>query len=809
MPLFLTLIVSILSLVPGIAFAQELDVSAKFAELEEMIAGQQTNSDHIWTMTAMVLVFMMQAGFLLLEAGMTRTKNSISVAEKNLVDFLLAMMLFYIMGFAVMFGTSHGLFGWDNSLSFFSQSDDWTYTFFLFQAVFAGTAGTIVSGAVAERMQFAAYVWITAIIAIFIYPVIGHWGWGNLLNGDNETFLTKMGFIDYAGSTIVHSVGAWVALAAIIILGPRSGRFDKDGKANRMEGHSLVLSTMGCLILWVGWVGFNGGSTTAGTPDFAHIIFNTMIAATFGGVTAFFVGKIMDGHFRPDAAINGILGGLVAITAGCDAVAGHGAAIIGASAGIVMYFAGMFLERILKLDDVVGAIPVHGFCGAWGTLMVAFFATEEKLGGATRSEQFIAQAAGVGAAFAWAFGVAFILIYLLNKVVKIRVSPEAEKMGLNTSEHGTTLGTGLLQERLKEIVFGDGDLTKRVATDTGDESAELGWLFNKFVERVQGFAIDIKKNAGELGVASQHLSGVASGIAENSENMREKSDTVSRSASDMSSKMGASSEVVNQVSADIQEISSSSHSISKSIAHISQAIAELNGSILEVSGSAENANKISTKASELSGTASSAIERLTKATGNIDEFVTTIQEISDKTNLLALNAMIESARAGEAGKSFAVVAQEVKALSDSTAKATQEIYEQVSDIKNSNGQVLDIINDIIGVIDTIGQSINDINLQSTAQREMAQMIASEINQSNENVHLSTASIEKISAASQDISKDVNFVAQSSVEMAQSLGTFTEGTKHASENAETLKKSAVSLDTMAKTLQDSVSRFKTE
>lgn len=618
-----------------------------------------------------------------------------------------------------------------------------------------------------------------------------------------------MGFIDFAGSTVVHSVGAWVALAAIMILGPRLGRFDENGKPVRMEGYSLVLSTLGCIILWVGWMGFNGGSTTSGTPGFAHIIFNTIISSVFGGVAAMIIGKIDDGFFRPDAAINGVLGGLVAITAGCDAVTGHGAMIIGATAGIVMHFAHIFLVRICKLDDVVGAIPVHGFCGAWGTIMVAFFATDEILGDMSRWDLFLAQGTGVVVTFAWAFGVSYALIYMLNKFIPIRVSEEHERIGLNTSEHGTTLGTGLLQERLHEIVFGDGDLTKRLSTDSGDEAAEIAFLFNKFVERVQLFAKDIKKNAQSLNDSSQNLSHVAISMAGTSEELTAQSQVVTDSAGGVSHKMTSSSQMIGQVSADINEISENSNMISENIRNISDSISDLNSSILQIANNAENASSVSSKAGELTHVASEAIEKLSKATGNIDEFVTTIEDISSQTNLLALNAMIESARAGEAGKSFAVVANEVKALSESTSRATEQISAQVAHIKDSNGQVLNVINDIINVIETVSQSINEIYQQSETQREMAAKITQRIRESNDSVSKSAESIAKISKASEELTKDVGYTAESATHVVDNMKTFSEEASRASQSAAHLKTSADALEDMASALQSAVKQFKTE
>lgn len=454
--------------------------------LEEKINAQQTNSNHIWTMTAAALVLFMQFGFLLLEAGFVRSKNSINVAQKNITDFLMAVCVFYVIGFSLMFGPSlSGWFGSPGELSTFGMIDDWSYTFFVFQAVFVGTAATIVSGSVAERMKFSGYLIMSVILALVIYPVFGHWAWGNLLIADNPAFLADMGFIDFAGSTVVHSLGGWVALAGIIVLGARLGRFNEHGRANKMQGHSMVLSGGGAIILLVGWIGFNGGSTTAGTPDFARVVANTMIAAAFAGVASLIVGRLYDGLYLPARSINGLLAGLVGITAGCFAVGPHGAMAIGLICGVLVIASEEFLLRVFKLDDVVGAVSVHGVCGAAGTLLVAAFALEDHLGSMGRFELLSVQATGVAIAFCWAFGVSFAVFKLVDLALGLRVSAEEEWEGLNAAEHGASLGTGELQRMISDMTTGQADLSSRIQVEPGDETAELGELFNGLLDRLE------------------------------------------------------------------------------------------------------------------------------------------------------------------------------------------------------------------------------------------------------------------------------------------------------------------------------------
>jgi Amt family ammonium transporter len=391
------------------------------------------NIDILWTLIAAALVFFMQAGFALVEAGFTRAKNAINILMKNLMDFSLGSLAFWAVGFAIMFGaTSGGLFGGDMFfLDFWGKVGDtgngaWMLTFWMFQVVFCATAATIVSGAMAERTKFHAYLIYSVLVSAVIYPVFGHWAWGNLLLGSgNSGWLAKLGFADFAGSTVVHSMGGWIGLAGAIVLGPRIGKYGPDGKPRAIPGHNLPLAALGVFILWLGWFGFNPGSTTAAIPDIAWIFVNTNLAAAAGAVLAMFTSWTMFG--KPDAsmAFNGALAGLVAITAGCDAVSPLGAVIIGALAGVIVVLSVVTLDR-LHVDDPVGAVSVHGVCGAWGTLAVGIF------GGA----KLWVQAVGVLSAFVWAFGLGLIMFYIIKVTVGLRVSPEEEQVGLDSSEHG-------------------------------------------------------------------------------------------------------------------------------------------------------------------------------------------------------------------------------------------------------------------------------------------------------------------------------------------------------------------------------------
>jgi Amt family ammonium transporter len=427
-----------LGLAPG-ALAQE---TAEVVEEAALTADDvQRNLNVVWTFIAAFLVFFMQAGFAMVEAGLTRAKNVVNIIMKNLMDFSVGSLVFFFVGFGLMFGTNpSGWFGTDwFFLNFIEYGDDfdgqvWPFTFLIFQTVFAATAATIVSGAMAERTKFSSYLIYSVFITAFIYPVFGSWAWGGLFAGGG--WLEGMGFLDYAGSTVVHSVGGWLALAGALVLGPRLGKYGPDGSPRAIPGHNLPLASLGVFILWLGWFGFNPGSTTTGDGLAGYIAVTTNLAAATGAVAAMVTAWIVIG--KPDAtmALNGALGGLVSITAPCDAVSPLGAIAIGLIGGIVVVGSVLALDKVLKIDDPVGAVSVHGVCGAWGTLAVGLFNLESGLlygGGVT---QLGIQAVGVGAAFVWAFGAGMILFLAIKFTAGLRVSAEEEVAGLDVGEHG-------------------------------------------------------------------------------------------------------------------------------------------------------------------------------------------------------------------------------------------------------------------------------------------------------------------------------------------------------------------------------------
>jgi Amt family ammonium transporter len=392
----------------------------------------QNNLNFVWTLVAGFMVFIMQAGFAMVEVGFTRAKNACNILMKNMMDFSVGALAFWAVGFGLMFGATNGFFGTTDFFFSGAAGDGaaWNYAFWMFQVVFAATAATIISGAVAERTKFSAYIVYSVLVSGLVYPIFGSWAWGSLFNGSG--WLEGLGFIDFAGSTVVHSIGGWLALAGAIVVGPRIGKFDKAGNVKPIPGHNIPLAALGVFILWFGWYGFNPGSTTTGDTSIALIAVTTTLAAAAGAVAAMLATWIKYGKSDIGMTLNGALAGLVGITAGCANVSPFSAVIIGLVAGVLVLFSVLFFDKI-KVDDPVGAVSVHGVCGAWGTLAAGLFDT------AGFSLKTVGvQLVGIGACFVWAFGIGLIMFKLIDLVVGMRVSKEEEMAGLDYTEHGAS-----------------------------------------------------------------------------------------------------------------------------------------------------------------------------------------------------------------------------------------------------------------------------------------------------------------------------------------------------------------------------------
>lgn len=438
--LLLVGIAAVTIFLPVVGFAETVDGGAVAGTkaLEEL----QTNMNILWTCVAAFLVFFMQAGFALVESGFTRAKNTVNIIMKNLMDFAIGTIAFFILGFGLMFGATNGLFGTTHfALSGTDPtSGDWNFSFLMFQTVFAGTAATIVSGAMAERTKFAGYLVYSVLICAFIYPIFGSWAWGSLLDG--KGWLEGLGFVDFAGSTVVHSIGGWLALAGAIVVGPRVGKYASDGTPRAIPGHNIALAALGVFILWFGWFGFNPGSTTVANGDIGRIAVTTNLAAAAGAILAMFSAWVQTGKPDGSMALNGALAGLVAITAGCATVSPLGSLAIGAVAGLLVVNSVLFIDRILKVDDPVGAVSVHGVCGAWGTLACGLFNLDGGLFYGGGFALLGVQALGVVTAFAWAFLLGLALFSVIKATVGLRVSKLGESRGLDLEEHGMEAYSG-------------------------------------------------------------------------------------------------------------------------------------------------------------------------------------------------------------------------------------------------------------------------------------------------------------------------------------------------------------------------------
>jgi Amt family ammonium transporter len=445
--------------VPAEAITEEVTAAIESVEvIEASVSGIDTitdlalSLDTVWMLLAAMLVFFMNPGFAMVEAGFTRTKNTANILMKNFVDFSIGSLLFFFVGYGIMFGAGGaGFIGVPNffSLDGLNPTDLPVEGFLVFQTVFCATAATIVSGAMAERTRFHMYLVYSVIISAVIYPISGHWTWGGgwLMNGEEGSFMMNTfgaAFHDFAGSTIVHSVGGWIALMGALVLGPRIGKYDKQGKSKAIPGHNLTIAALGVFILWFGWFGFNPGSQLAASGEenrvaISHVFLTTNLAAVAGGVFSLITAWIKYKKPSLSLTLNGLLAGLVGITAGTDAVSPIGAIIIGAICGTLMVFAVDFIDRILKIDDPVGASSVHGVCGFTGTLLTGLFAVDGGLFYGGGAGLFLAQLFGAVVVSAWALATGYILFKVLDKFFGgLRVSQRIEEEGLDIYEHGET-----------------------------------------------------------------------------------------------------------------------------------------------------------------------------------------------------------------------------------------------------------------------------------------------------------------------------------------------------------------------------------
>ncbi len=449
--------------------------------------------DTLWILICAALVSVMQVGFLCLESGLTRNKNSVNVAAKNVSDFALASMLFWLVGFGLMFGPSwQGLIG-TGLLGLLDQipNNAELLAFALFQIMFCATSATIVSGAVAERLRFGAYLAVSAMVSLLIYPIFGHWAWGGVWGDGASGWLAELGFVDFAGSTVVHSVGGWVSLVTVWVIGPRQGRFPENQPPTVIPAGNLPMSMLGALLLYFGWLGFNGGSTLAFNDLVPSILVHTTLAATAGCVTGLLLGRLWRGYYETLYLINGLIAGLVAITAGAHAVTPTESVLIGVVGALIMAWSN---EKLLtwRIDDAVGAIPAHLFAGIWGTLAVGLFGDLSILDtGNTRLEQIGVQLLGIVVCGLWCSLVTWALLRLYKGGKGLRVSPEEEQMGLNVAEHGARTELIDLLDAM-ERQRRSGDLSQRVPEEVFTEVGQVASAYNRVMEALERITLQTR-----------------------------------------------------------------------------------------------------------------------------------------------------------------------------------------------------------------------------------------------------------------------------------------------------------------------------
>jgi ammonium transporter, Amt family len=445
--------------------------------------------DFAWLSTCIALVILMQAGFICLESGQVRSMNSISVAIKNIIDFCLAAIIFWLFGYALMYGSTYAGEFSIKGLLFDSVLPE-EQLFFLFQLMFCCTAVTIISGAIAERMSLSGYFIVTMITAGLIYPVTGHWIWSNLRLGGGLGWLANNGFYDYAGSTAVHSIGGWVALASIIIIGPRLGRFSENENGHQFTGTNLPVAALGSMLLFIGWLGFNGGNEYIVSESIPRIFLNTVFAAATGGLTACIVSWWYFGKPRSTLIINGLLAGLVAVTASCNVVTLNAVIVISIIGTLISMCLTSLLEK-LKIDDVVGAVPVHLGPGIWGTLAVAFFADPGLWDGdLNRWSLFEAQCIGIVSCGVYAFGVSYLVLRLINDWHPLRVSKDLELEGLSMGEFDVEDALLELAHEMQRQEH-DNSFDKSLKVDMTSEVGSIALAYNKVVGNLNNKISDL------------------------------------------------------------------------------------------------------------------------------------------------------------------------------------------------------------------------------------------------------------------------------------------------------------------------------
>ena len=657
----------------------------------------------VWTVMAALLVFLMQAGFMALEAGAVRAKNSINVVMKNVADIVIVSIVFLLVGFPLMFGkTVFGLFGLNG---FFlhghtMETDPWLWVFLLFQIMFAGTSATIVSGAIAERAKFSTYICVCIASAMFIYPLFGHWAWGHLYLTDQYGWLGALGFMDFAGSTVVHSIGGWLALAGIFVIGPRLGKYAEDGTIHPVVPSNIPLMALGVFLLWFGWFGFNAGSTTAGDVSIAMIALNTLLGGAGGGAGALFFGYAMRKLWKVEDLLNGILAGLVSVTAGCNVLLPQGALLSGIVGGIIYVLSYRWLDEKLKVDDAVGAVAVHGFGGVWGTLALALFAPEEWLAAGGRLQQLLVQSIGVVVAFVWAFFVGLLVFWLLKATIGVRVDAEGERMGLNVSEHGAHIALVDTIIAMQEIAAAKGDLSRTLPVHPGEDTAQLNEAFNRMLFSLNNIVKAVQTK-------TRMVMDDSGAVLEQTKSIREQ--------------MQQYTDSIHQVNGAVQQLRSSiedgkvrEESFLDAIYVMADTFREYAAKMQELqeTGSrlAEQTMKTDQDVKGLVQTMENVREHMDsmyRFIGDVEKLMAMLDSVSEEIQMLSLNARIEAARSGANGSGFAVVAREIKKLAEQTQVSLAALRRPLENHMNNSIKGVQFVEEANKILDNVLQTLAD------------------------------------------------------------------------------------------------------
>ena len=726
----------------------------------------------IWLGIACVLVASMQVGFLFLEAGFVRSKNSINVSMKNLADFVIAVLAFHILGAAILFGQGLGFAGFDVGLMAYSGSGDVTL-FLMFQALFCGTAATIVSGAVAERVRFNAYLILTLPLTALVYPIIGHWAWASQLPGGTARgWLEGLGYFDFAGSSVVHITGGAAALAILLVVGPRIGRFEDEGAGMRsVHGHSPILAGAGVLCLLIGWLGFNSGTLEPGSDAFARALSNTLFAGCAGALAAGFVAYRHEGYYRADRMINGMLVGLVSITASAPFAFSWGAIALGAFAGMCSVYCADWMEGKRRIDDAVYAVTVHGFGGALGTLAVPLIVPAAALPNPMLT-QFAVQALGVVSIAGFAFLTTTMAARFIHSRQSLRVTVEEEIRGLNMTEHNSMIGHAVLMETLSRINSGETDLSTRINVDPFDDGGDVAEALNTFLDRVQASeskaAEQLRAEQRETHLLAERerdranhsealLRDFQLEFATLVDELKSQASELSNGANDLNHRSVQSGQLMDEASNQAEATVAMADQMAQG--------AELLAQTLELVGNrVERAHDAAAEADEASGKGNEIAATLEVSTKEIGKLVALIQAISDKTKLLALNAQIEAARAGEAGLGFSVVSSEVGQLAKQTEEATKDIGRIVGSLSELIGSSIAQFRAIDSSIETVRSVAADAAHSVREQRATSEELSRLIEGARTGARASGGAVGRVSENWAEIKPTINRIDSSSDEL---------------------------------------------